>query len=244
MSGPRRRKFVSSTVSRATWHAGRGRQRSRWALIIVLARAVGPPAILEVPPPQALVAAEQDVLGHVRREAARGRPAAQRLGEAPDVMLARAAADTEIADVERERVLPELGDLVTVAEERIERGGEGAVAGKGRVRQALEDRLRRRRPVGNRQRGHVTRHGGTNLPEQRQRRRWSPGAVEADDGGAARFEAATGIGHVPALPRGAVARDGQRDHGGAAGLPDRLEGEKGLASERVRLGHDEVDAGL
>src|SRR4029453_19680149 len=37
MSGPRRRKFVGPIVSRVTWHGGRGRQRSRWALIIALA---------------------------------------------------------------------------------------------------------------------------------------------------------------------------------------------------------------
>src|SRR6185295_14567308 len=37
MSGPRRRKFVGSTISRVAWHGGRGRQRSRWALIIGLA---------------------------------------------------------------------------------------------------------------------------------------------------------------------------------------------------------------
>jgi hypothetical protein len=194
--------------------------------------------------PQALVAAEEDVLGHVRREAARRRPAAQRLGEAPDVMRSRAAADAEIADVEGESFLPELGDLVAVAEERIQRGGEGAVAGQGRVRQALKDRLGRRGPVGNRQGGHVALDGGANLPEQRHRRGGSPGAVEADHGRTARFEAAARIRDVPALSRGAVARDGQRDHGRAAGLPDRLEGEESLASERVRLGHDEVDAGL
>ena len=59
----------------------------------------------------------------------------ERLGEAPDMMRSRAAADAEIADVERQRVLPELGDLVAVAEERIERGGEGAVVGRdGSVR--------------------------------------------------------------------------------------------------------------
>src|SRR4030095_12840413 len=103
-------------------------------------------------------------------------------------MRARAAADAEIADVERERVLPELGDLVAVAEERIERGREGAVVGTRRVRQALEDRLRRGGPVRNRQRGHMTRDGGTDLPEQGHRRGWSPGAVEADHGRTARFE--------------------------------------------------------
>src|SRR5678815_5901414 len=36
MSGPRRRKFVGPIVSRVTWHGGRGRQRSRWALILAL----------------------------------------------------------------------------------------------------------------------------------------------------------------------------------------------------------------
>src|ERR1700675_1029504 len=36
MSGPRRRKFVGSTISRAARHGGRGRQRSRWALLIAL----------------------------------------------------------------------------------------------------------------------------------------------------------------------------------------------------------------
>src|SRR5437870_3954871 len=91
-------------------------------------------------------------------------------------MRPRAAADTEIADVEGESFLPELCDLVAVAEERIQRGGEGAVAGKGRVRQALKDGLRRRRPVGNRQRGHVTRDVGAALPEQWHRRVGAPGA--------------------------------------------------------------------
>ena len=38
MSGPRRRKFVGSIVSRATWHGGRGTPYlRRWALIIALA---------------------------------------------------------------------------------------------------------------------------------------------------------------------------------------------------------------
>ena len=37
MSGPRRRKFVDPIVSRVTWHGGRGRQRSSWALLIALA---------------------------------------------------------------------------------------------------------------------------------------------------------------------------------------------------------------
>src|SRR6188508_2654616 len=41
MSGPRRRKFVGPIVSRVTWHGGRGRQRSRWALIIALASGLG-----------------------------------------------------------------------------------------------------------------------------------------------------------------------------------------------------------
>ena len=41
MSGPRRRKFVGPLGSRVTWHAGRGRQRNRWALIIALAKPVG-----------------------------------------------------------------------------------------------------------------------------------------------------------------------------------------------------------
>ena len=41
MSGPRRRKFVGPLVSRVTWHGGRGRQRSRWALIIALGRRIG-----------------------------------------------------------------------------------------------------------------------------------------------------------------------------------------------------------
>ena len=36
MSGPRRRKFVGPIVSRIAWHGGRGRQRSRSALIIAL----------------------------------------------------------------------------------------------------------------------------------------------------------------------------------------------------------------
>src|SRR5438132_693195 len=116
-------------------------------------------------------------------------------------MRPRAAADTEVADVEGESFLPELCDLVAVAEERIQRGGEGAVAGKGRVRQALKDGLRRRRPVGNRQRGHVTRDGRADLPEQWHRRVGAPGAVEADHGRAARFKAAARIGDIPALSR-------------------------------------------
>src|SRR4030095_14833124 len=40
MSGPRRRKFVGWTISRVAWHGGRGRQRSRWALIIALGLAL------------------------------------------------------------------------------------------------------------------------------------------------------------------------------------------------------------
>src|SRR6185295_4200428 len=35
------RKFVGSIVSRVAWHGGRGRQRSRWALLIALAEVGG-----------------------------------------------------------------------------------------------------------------------------------------------------------------------------------------------------------
>src|SRR6267378_5259225 len=70
-------------------------------------RAVRLPSILQIPLPQALVAAEEDVLGHVRREPAGGGPAAQCLGEAPNVMRPGAAADAEIARAERQGLFPE-----------------------------------------------------------------------------------------------------------------------------------------
>src|SRR4029453_17182115 len=47
MSGPRRRKFVGPTVSRVTWHGGRGTPYlRRWALIIALVRVPGVRAVI------------------------------------------------------------------------------------------------------------------------------------------------------------------------------------------------------
>src|SRR5262245_50256415 len=85
---------------------------------------------------EALVRSEQDVLRHVRRVAAGQWLAAQGFGETPDVVRSRATADTEIADAQVERVPPELGDLVAVADERIERGRKRPV-----VRHALAVRV-------------------------------------------------------------------------------------------------------
>src|SRR5207247_11479676 len=59
--------------------------------------------VLEVVVTQVLVAAEEDVLRHVGRVAAGGRLAAQRLGQAPDVVRAGAAAHTQIAVAAIER---------------------------------------------------------------------------------------------------------------------------------------------
>src|SRR5262249_19103516 len=76
----------------------------------------------------AAVAAEERVLRHVRRVLARRWTLAHRFGERADVVRSGAAADTEVANVERERLLAELGDLVSVAGEWIERDREGARA--------------------------------------------------------------------------------------------------------------------
>src|SRR5437899_8052256 len=82
--------------------AGRGR------------RAIVAAGVLQVVLAQALVGAEEDVLGHVRRIPAGRRPPTERLGQAAHVMRAGAAADAEVPRAERERVLAELRDLVAV----------------------------------------------------------------------------------------------------------------------------------
>ncbi len=90
----------------------------------------------------------------------------------------------------------------------------------------------------------MARDRGSNLPEQGQHRGGSPSAIESNDGGAGGLQAPAGISGGPALSRGAVAGDGERDNGRPAGAPDRLERQQGLAPEGVGLGHDEIDAGL
>src|SRR5215468_4853624 len=89
---------------------------SRWAS--------DPFGVIGVLLPEALVRAENVVLRHVGRIAAGRRLAAKRLGHGADVMRPGTAADAEIADVERQRRLGELGDLEAVAGERIERDRE------------------------------------------------------------------------------------------------------------------------
>src|SRR5262252_4473929 len=105
-----------------------GVQQSSWALLGGLAAEVVVAAsVFEGVLAQALVRSKQDVLGHVGRESARRRAAAERLGEAAHVVGSGAATDAEVAHAEVERVLRERGDLVAIAHEWIERGGERAI---------------------------------------------------------------------------------------------------------------------
>src|SRR2546428_13463648 len=88
-------------------------------------RAVGAAGVLEIILTQSLVGAEQDVLRHVRREPARGRPPPERLGQAADVGRPGAAAEAEGAHAERGRLSARLGDLVAATKERVQRVREG-----------------------------------------------------------------------------------------------------------------------
>src|SRR5579875_2402362 len=85
------------------------------------------PRIGEVPRLQALRLAEDVMLGHVRRIAAGQRMTAECLGKGADVMRPGAAADAEIAHAEIIGRLAELGDLVAIAGEGIQRHGEGMI---------------------------------------------------------------------------------------------------------------------
>src|SRR5690349_19447667 len=66
-----------------------------------------------------LVRAKKSVLRHVGRILARRRPFADGLGERADVMRPRAAAHTQVADVELRGLTAELGDLEPVAREGV-----------------------------------------------------------------------------------------------------------------------------
>src|SRR5260370_27289137 len=80
-----------------------------------------------------LVGAEEGVPRHVHGVAACRWLAAETLGERADVVRARAAAHTEVADTERERLAPEVGDLLPRAGEGIEPHGKGARVAEARV---------------------------------------------------------------------------------------------------------------
>src|SRR5678815_1884162 len=83
VSGPRRRKFVGPIVSRVTWHGGRGRQRSRWALLFALPSADG--ELLRVDAPQRMPAQEAEQAAVV--PGGRRGPAGQDTHAARDVVL-------------------------------------------------------------------------------------------------------------------------------------------------------------
>src|SRR5262249_13088920 len=92
---------------------------------------------------EALVAAEERMLRHVRRVGALGRGAAEGLRDRADVMRAGAAADAEVGDPELERLAREVPELVARADERIEPGRERSPARRIvlRVAKRLEGRL-------------------------------------------------------------------------------------------------------
>src|ERR1700675_2184105 len=121
MSGPRRRKFGAPIVSRVTWHGGRGRQRSRWALIIALARGV----------PELDASVEPEVVAEPG-----GEERANRSGRQPEILADGLAR--EIAEVHD--IVPEEAALVKVHDLH-RRVGDGLVAGAiglGDVAELLE----------------------------------------------------------------------------------------------------------
>src|SRR6185312_7805237 len=84
--------------------------------------------VVKVLPAQPLGAAEDVVLRHIGRVAARRRLTPQRLGKGADMVRPGAAADAEIVDAERVGRLAELGDLEAVAGKGVERDRERVVA--------------------------------------------------------------------------------------------------------------------
>ena len=91
------------------------------------------------------------MLGHVGGETAGRWRAAERLGHAANVVRPGTATDTQVTDAELVRLPREIGDLIAVADERIERRWEGTPTrriGIDRIAQGLERWLLVMRAIG------------------------------------------------------------------------------------------------
>src|SRR5215218_4391640 len=191
-----------------------------------------------------LVRAEERVAAHIGAVAARRGRAAERLGDAADVVRRGAAAHAEVGHAEPRRGGGELAELEAVARERVERDRERAVAGDAvavRVGQRLEARLGVRRAVRDGQRGDVAVAGGADALDQRQHRARAADAVQADDRRAGVLDPPARVLRRPALARLGRAVDRERDDRGQAGLLDHVERDQRLLGPGERLANDEVD---
>jgi hypothetical protein len=111
-----------------------------------------------------------------------------------------AAADAEIADAELERGRAELGKLVPVADERIERRRE-RLPGELGVAQRLEGRLLLVRAIRNGEAGDVAAHRRPDRLELREHRPRTADAVEPDDVCARVLELFASLGRRQAVTR-------------------------------------------
>ena len=180
-----------------------------------------------------------------RREAARGRSAAETLGDRPDVVRACAAADAEIVDSESVRLPCEVLELVAVAHERIERCRERPV-----VRDDVAARVAERVEGGSASvvltDGQKPRHDLTIA-----RTFSSNGSIVL--GPRAQFNPATSAPassiacrRPPASTPRPSSRPGdrERDHRRQTGRLNRLEGKQRFLAEREGLTHDVVHVGV
>ena len=182
---------------------------------------------------------------HVRRIAARRRILAQRFRHGADVVRSGAATDALVVHSQRQCLPCELGDLVAIARQAIQRRGKGAIrdAVAVRVRQRLEVDRFGRGPIGDWKRRQRTLDLPRDLFQHRQHRPGTPDAVQSDHIRARVPEPAAGIGNRIVVPQ-ALAVHRQRDHRDCAGLPNDLQGQQGLLAEGERLANDEIDAGF
>ena len=148
---------------------------------------------------------------------------------------------------QRVGVLAELRELVPVARERVESGGERSVVGQViavGIAERLEARLLLRRPVRHRKGGDVPLHRVPDPLQQRQHRARPADAVQPHYGGAGVLEALTGVLGRPSVPRLGLLVDRERDHRGHSCLFDDVERHQCLLTPRERLADHEVDACL
>src|SRR5215831_18950683 len=110
-----------------------------------------------------LVGAEERVPGHVLAVAARRRMASETFSERADVMGTCATADTEVADVGRERFASEIEELRARRHERVEPVGEGHAVAAAGIGERHERGLSRSGAVRYRESCDVTLYGCPNL---------------------------------------------------------------------------------
>src|SRR5579875_2007694 len=160
---------------------------------------------------------------------------------------ARAAADAEIAHAEIIGRLAELGDLVAIAGEGIQRHGEGMIVRDAiamPVPQRLEGGLLGCGAVGNGQGRHVAFNLAPNPLEERKHGARPATAIEPDDIHPGLLEAPARLLRAPVLARDAVRMDGEGDHRRQLRRLDGFERDERLAAMGIGLADDEVDAGI